>query len=139
MLYLDSSESHTFSPDASLPSKVAPHFLGPAGASSTEQCCARTETQFEQLCVDKPLDQLPDVGAPCMVLHLQTVQIVNTRHVECSTRCVLSLGTHNPTNTTNCKYNETCRGTERKLQHKYKWDKSHKAGEVSYLSEFTGT
>lgn len=47
----------------------------------------------------------------------------NTRHVECSTRCVPSLGTHN----SNCSNNnETHRGTESKWWRRYKLNKRNK-------------
>lgn len=60
----------------------------------------------------------------------------NTRHVECSTCCALSVGAHTPTNTattakTTMKHAEVLNGH---------YDSDTNQGEISlYLSEFTGT
>lgn len=65
-----------------------------------------------------------------MVLHLQTFQIV-TQDALNVVRAMLRATTQHSNCNTSCA---TCRGTERKPQHRYK------PGEVShYLSEFTGT
>lgn len=50
--------------------------------------------------LNEPLDSRRDTPEPMHGLALTNFLDCNTRHVECSTCCVPSVGTHNPTNTT---------------------------------------
>lgn len=78
-----------------------------------------------------------DTPEPMHGLAFTNFQDCNTRHVECSTCCVPSSGTHDPTNTTTTATATTMKHAE---VLKGNYDTHTKPGEVSrYLSEFTGT
>lgn len=80
-----------YSPDASLWRSVAPHM---AALSNVANAGRSLDWLF-----DEWLDSL-NPWPPLHGLALTNFLDCNTRHVECSTCCVLSLGTHSPTNTT---------------------------------------
>lgn len=104
---------------------------------SSEQC-GECRTQPDWL-FNEPLDSL-NPQPPLHGLALTSFLDCNTRHVECSTRCVPRLGTQPNKNHNNCNNDSyTCRGTEWKLQRRYKPNERDEPGEVSYLSEFTDT